>query len=90
MNFYSSIIYVTGAKLESATFRCIKFSIVLGHLVIREESFSRNLSYYELKGHIIIIKDEQLAKQFFLIRSVCKQFIWKGSGKKTFVQIEVR
>ena len=90
MNFYSSIIYVTGAKLESTTFRCIKISIVLGHLVIREESFSRNLSYYELKGHIIIIKDEQLAKKFFLIRSVCKQLIWKGSGKKTFVQIEVR
>ena len=82
MNFYSSVIYVTGAKLESATFRCIKFSVVLGHLVIREERFSRNLSYYELKGHII--KDEQLAKQFFLIRSVCKQLIWKGSGKKNF------
>ena len=90
MNFYFSIIYVTRAKLESAIFRCIKFSLVLGHLVIREKGFSRNLSYYELKGHIIIIKDEQLAKQFFLIGSVCKQLIWKGSGKKTFVQIEVR
>ena len=63
--FILKLLYVGGGKRESATFSFIKVSVLFSHLAMRERNFNRNLSYYELKGHTMMIKDEKRKNNFF-------------------------